>query len=188
MNDLQKLNKIINSLEEQAFEVAGFNGILRAINDARSEINVSNGALASLSNEHKQLIKDSYVKFDDFDKRFSDLENKIAQLDEAQNRVQRIISELKILAPDQFEHGRDQILLKLTDLNFLTPIQYEAGRRAVSDALNHTINKLTHKIENANRAHQVSLTSLKTITVLGMFALAAGIASLAYVLLIDNLK
>ena len=74
VNDLQKLNKVIGSLEEQASQVTEFNGILRAINDARSEINASNGALASLSNEQKQLIKDCYGKFDDFDKRFSDLE------------------------------------------------------------------------------------------------------------------
>ena len=183
VNDLQKLNKAIGSLEEQASKVSEFNGILRVINDARSEIAASNGALASLSNEQKQLIKDSYGKFDDFDKRFSDLEKKLTHLEKGQDRVLRIIDELKILSPDQFEHGRDKILLELTELNFLTPVQYEEGRQAANEALNYTISEMAQKIEQANRAHQASLKSLKAMTVLGMLALAGGITCLAYVLL-----
>lgn len=183
MNDLQKLNKVIGSLEEQASQVTEFNGVLRAINNARSEINVSNGVLASLSNEQKQLIKDSYGKFEDFAKRFSDLELKLIHLEKIQDRTLRTISELKFLSPDQFEHGRDKILLKLTELNFVTPIHYDEGLRVTNEVLERTAIELAQKIEQSNRAHQASLTSLKTITALGMLALAAGIACLAYALL-----
>lgn len=179
MNDLEKLNRVIGSLEEQATQISEFNGILQAVNDARSDIDSSNAVLTSLSSEHKQLIKDRYSKFDDFDKSLCDLEKN-------QGRVLRTIAELKILSPDQFEHGRDKILLRLSELNFLTSAQYEEGRRVSNEALNNAISELTLKIQEANHAHLASLKSLKIITVLGMLALAGGIAFLANVLLRQN--
>ena len=223
MNDLQKLREVIGSLEEQASQVQEFNGVLRAVNDARVEIEANKSILSSLSEEQKQLFKDSYGMFDDLEKRLSylnkklaDLEEgqvkvqrtiselkiltpdqfehglekrlsylnkKLADLEEGQVKVQRTISELKILTPDQFEHGRDKILLKLTELNFLTPAQYEEGRRATNETLNLLVAELTKKIEQTNQAHQASLSTLKTVTVLGMLALAGGIAYLVFALL-----
>lgn len=183
VNDLQKLNKVIGSLEEQASQVTEFNGILRAISGARSEIDASNGVLTSLASEQKQLIKDSYGKFDGFDKRLSDLEKKLSHLEMGQDRVLRTIGELRFLSPEQFEHGRDKVLLKLTGFNFLTPVQYEEGRRATNESLNHSVSELAQKIEQANRAHQASLKSLKAMTILGMLVLAGGITGLGYALL-----
>ena len=183
VNDLQKLHKVIGSLEEQATQVGAFTGVLRAVNDARVEIEASNATLSSLSREQKQLVKDSYGKFDDLEKRLSDLEKNLADLANGQDRVQRTISELKILTPDQFEHGRDKILLKLTELNFLTPAQYQEGRRATNESLNLLVTELTQKIEQTNQAHQASLSTLRAVTVLGMLALAGGITYLAYALL-----
>jgi len=183
VNDLQKLHKVIGSLEEQASQIREFNGVLLAVNDARTEIEASKASLSSLSAEHKQLIKDSYGKFDDLEKRLSDLEKKLVDLAKGQDRVQRNISELKILTPDQFEHGRDKILLKLTELNFLTPAQYEEGRRATNEALNHAVSELAQNFEQANRTHQASLKSLKAMTALSLLALAGFITYLAFVLL-----
>lgn len=183
MNDLQKLKRIIGSLEEQASQVTEFNGILQAINDSRSEIDASKVALSSLSNEQKKLINESYTRFDDFEKRFSDLEKKLNHLESGLETVLRTIGDQKTLSPDQFEHGRDKILLKLTELTFLTPSQYEAGRRASNEALNHTTNELAQSIEKASRAHQASLKSLKVMSAWGMITLAGGIIYLTYVLL-----
>ena len=183
MNDLQKLREVIGSLEEQASQVQEFNGVLRAVNDARVEIEANKSILSSLSGEQKQLFKDSYGLFDELEKRLSYLNKKLADLEEGQIKVQRTISELKILTPDQFEHGRDKILLKLTELNFLTPAQYEEGRRATNETLNLLVAELTKKIEQTNQAHQASLSTLKMVTVLGMLALAGGIAYIVFALL-----
>jgi len=183
VNDIQKLSKVINSLEEQTSQVMEFNGVLRAVKDARAEIDASNAALASLSNEQKKLIKESYCKLDNFGQRISELENKIIDLEKGQYRVLRTIGDLKILSPDQFEHGREKIQFKLTELNFLTPDQYKDGSRATNEALTILAHELTHKIDQANQAHQASLNSLKAVTALGMLILAGGIAFLAYPLL-----
>ncbi len=197
MNDLQKLHAAIGSLEEQASQVHEFNGVLRAVSDARAEIEASNVALSSLSIEQKQLVKDNYNKFDVIEKRLSDLEMKLSDLAKGQDRVQRTINELKILSPDQFEHGRDKVLLKLAELNFLTPVQYQdglrstkeslnflvAGLRATKESLKLSVTEINQKIEQSNQANQASLSALRTVTVLGMLTLACGIAYLAYSLL-----
>ncbi len=182
MNDIQKLHKIIGSLEEQASQVREFTGVLRAVSDVHSVIEASNATLSSLSSEQKQLIKDSYSKFDGLEKRLSDLEKQQVDLVKGQDSVRRAISELKFLSPAQFEHGRDKILLKLTELNFLTPTQYQDGSRAINVTLKILVSELTQKIEQTNQAHQSSLRTLRAVTVWGMLALAGGIAYLAYVL------
>lgn len=183
VNDLQKLHAAIGSLEEQASQVQEFNGVLRAVRDARAEIEASNVALSSLSLEQRQLVKDNYSKFDEFEKRLSNLEINLAELEKGQERVLQRISELKTLPPDQFEHGRDKILLKLAELNFLTPTQYQEGLRSTKESLKLLFSELTQKIEQTNQAHLVSLSSLRTVTVLGILTLAGGIACLAYSLL-----
>lgn len=183
VNDLQKLHAAIGSLEEQASQVHEFNGVLRAISDARAEIKASNVALSSLSIEQKQLVEDNYSKFDNLEKRLSDLEIKLTELANGQDRVQRTISEMKTLAPEQFEHGRDKILLKLSELNFLTPAQYQEGLRSTKECLSSLGADLTKKIEQTNDSQQASLSTLRTLTVLGMLSLAGGVAYLAYLLL-----
>ena len=180
VNDLKKLHAAIDSLEDQACQVRQFNGVLRAVSDARVEIEASNIALSSLSKEQKQLVKDNYNKFDVLEKRLSDLEMKLTELAQGQDRVQRTISELKILPPDQFEHGRDKILLKLAELNFLTPAQYQEGLRSTQESLILSVTEITQKIEQSNQTHQASLSTLRTVTVLGMLTLAGGIAYLVY--------
>ena len=47
VNEIEKLNKVIGSLEEQATRVTEFNGILAAVNEARSEIESSKKILES---------------------------------------------------------------------------------------------------------------------------------------------
>ena len=49
MNDIQKLHRVIDSLEEQSTQVAEFNGLLSAVNDGRTEIEAAKSTLASLA-------------------------------------------------------------------------------------------------------------------------------------------
>lgn len=183
VNELQKLHKIISSFEEQASEISEFNGVLRAVNEARTEIVASKATLSSLAIKHEQLIEESYDKFDNLEKRLSELEKKLADLAKGQDRLQSAISELKILSPDQFERGQDKILLKLTDFNFLTPAQYEEGQRATIEALSQAVNELTRNFEQSSLTHQASLKSLKAMTFLGLIGLAGVITYLGFSLL-----
>jgi len=161
VNDLEKLNKVIGSLEEQASRVSEFNGILQSINEARTEIESIKAVLNSLTNEQRQLIADSYSKFNEFDKRLYDLERKLSGLEQIQENV----------------------LQKIVDLKFLTPEQYEQGRRASDTSLNESVSFLTEKMEEGNQKHHDSFKSFKIFTVSGLLVLAGTIAFLASSLL-----
>ena len=94
VNDIEKLNKVIGSLEEQATRVTEFNGILASVNEARSEIESSKKILKNASAEHQQLIADSHSKFDELLKRLVSIEQKLDNLEHRawSKRLQRIIS------------------------------------------------------------------------------------------------
>ena len=157
VNDIEKLNKVIGSLEEQATRVTEFNGILASVNEARSEIESSKKILKNASAEHQQLIADSHSKFDELLKRLVSIEQKLANL----------------------EQGQDKCMQKISELNFLTPEKFEEGRNASDAATNESMRDLAQKIDDANQVHQSSLKTLKFITVFGILVLAIGIAFLA---------
>ena len=91
VNDIEKLNKVIGSLEEQATRVTEFNGILASVNEARSEIESSKKILKNASAEHQQLIADSHSKFDELLKRLVSIEQKLANLEQGQDKcLQRL--------------------------------------------------------------------------------------------------
>ncbi len=90
VNDIEKLNKVIGSLEEQATRVTEFNGILASVNEARSEIESSKKILKNASAEHQQLIADSHSKFDELLKRLVSIEQKLANLEQENESVQRL--------------------------------------------------------------------------------------------------
>ena len=85
------------------------------------------------------------------------------------------------LNPKYVKHASQSLAYFI--IRFLTPAQYEEGRRATNETLNLLVAELTKKIEQTNQAHQASLSTLKTVTVLGMLALAGGIAYLVFALL-----
>jgi chromosome segregation ATPase len=157
VNDIERLNKVIGSLEEQATRVTEFNGILASVNEARSEIESSKKILKNTSAEHQQLIADSHSKFDELLKRLVSIEQKLVNL----------------------EQGQDKCLQKISELKFLTPEKFEEGRKASDAATNESIQGLAQKIDDANQTHRSLLKTLKFITVFGIIVLAIGIAFLA---------
>lgn len=56
MNDIQKLHRVIDSLEEQSAQVAEFNGLLSAVNDARTKIEAAKSTLANLVTKQDELV------------------------------------------------------------------------------------------------------------------------------------
>ncbi len=157
VNDIEKLNKVIDSLEDQATRVTEFNGILASVNEARSEIESSKKILKNASAEHQQLIADSHSKFDELLKRLVSIEQKLANL----------------------EQGQDKCMQKISELNFLTPEKFEEGRKASDGTTNESVQRLEQKIDDTNQEHRSSLKSLKFIILIGILVLATGIAFLA---------
>ena len=157
VNDIEKLNRVIGSLEEQATRVAEFNGILASVNEARSEIESSKKILKNAFAENQQLIADNHSKLDGLLNRLVSIEQKRANL----------------------EQGQDKCLQKISELKFLTPEKFEEGRNASDAATNESMRDLAQKIDDANQVHQSSLKTLKFITVFGILVLAIGIAFLA---------
>jgi septal ring factor EnvC (AmiA/AmiB activator) len=157
VNEIEKLNKVIGSLEEQATRVTEFNGILASVNEARSEIESSKKILKNASAEHQRLTKLTIDVSKELLKRLVKIEQKLANL----------------------EQGQDKCLQKISELKFLTPEKFEEGRKAIDAATNESARGLAQKIDDANQAHQSSLKTLKFITVFGILVLAIGIAFLA---------
>ena len=56
MNDIQKLHRVIDSLEEQSAQVVEFNGLLSAVNDARTKIEAAKSTLANLVTKQDELV------------------------------------------------------------------------------------------------------------------------------------
>ncbi|NVK01356.1 MAG: hypothetical protein HWE12_07410 [Oceanospirillaceae bacterium] len=167
MSDIKKLHKVIESLEEQSTRVSEFNGVLKAVNAAKAEISIAKDSFAALGDEQQKLVTLSYQKFDEFEKR-------LAMLDRALSAI-----ESKMVAADQFESGRDRILLRLSELRFVSPEQFEHG---ITTSEKNTASLITENQGEVLRlivAQQSAIKSLKTTLILGMMVLAGGIAFLA---------
>lgn len=179
MNDIKKLQQVIDSLEEQAAHVSEFHGVLNAVNEAKTQIEASITEIQALSAEHKKFVSGSCDQFVDFGNRLSNLEKKLVDLGQSHDKAINIISALKFLTPDQFEYGRDKILLKLSELKFLTPEQYELGRKESDNRLIENLVALNSRIDKLYTGHLSAIKSLKIMFILGILTLAGCIAFFA---------
>ena len=153
MNDIQKLHRVIDSLEEQSTQVAEFNGLLSAVNDARTEIEAAKSTLASLAYEQAELVTKNSNKFEEFDGRLTSLNDLLGQIKDEQLKLRREVAALKFVTPDQFEQGCTAIAKQLAELK--------------------------SKLEAAVESQQRSISGLRTIVVLGILVLAGGVGFLA---------
>lgn len=167
MSDIQKLHKVIESLEEQSTRVSEFNGVLDAVNSAKAAITTAKESFAALGDEQQKLVTLSYQKFEGFEERLATLETALSAI------------ESKMVAADLFESGRDKILLRLSELRFVSPEQFE---HSITTSEKNTASLITENQGEVLRlivAQQSAIKSLKTTLILGMMVLAGGIAFLA---------
>jgi hypothetical protein len=157
VNDMEKLGQVIGSLEEQAEQVAEFNGILASVDEARSEIESSKTILQETSDGYKQLSAAIDSKLDGLLKALEVINLRLANLEQKQ----------------------DNCLQKIQDLKFLTPENYEDGRKASEATINDSVRSLEQKIDKANQAHMASLKVIKIFSIFGTLFLAGSIAFLA---------
>ena len=157
MNDIQKLHRVIDSLEEQSTQVAEFNGLLSAVNDARTEIEAAKSTLANLVTEQGELVTKNSKKFEEFDGCLTSLNDLLGQIKDEQLQLRREVAALK----------------------FLTPEQFEQGCSAIDSRIAKQLAELKSKLEAAVESQQRSISGLRTIVVLGILVLAGGVGFLA---------
>lgn len=152
MSDVNKLNGIITSLEDQARKVSEFSGLLAAVNDARKEIVSSKALLEAASAESRHFLKDSRSQFDGLERRLLALEKKFEQIEAAQNRTSDQLMSLDILTPQVFsETSKASETLLLERLHKL-----EVGIDAIKTSQLHQHKKL------------ISLWLLSTVVLAGV--------------------
>ncbi len=157
MNDIQKLHRVIDSLEEQSAQVAEFNGLLSAVNDARTEIEAAKSTLANLVTEQGELVTKNSKKFEEFDGCLTSLNDLLGQIKDEQLKLRREVAALKFVTPDQFEQGCT----------------------AIDSRIAKQLAEMKSKLEAAAESQQRSISGLRTIVVLGILVLAGGIGFLA---------
>ena len=157
MNDIQKLHRVIDSLEEQSTQVAEFNGLLSAVNDARTEIEAAKSTLANLVTEQGELVTKNSKKFEEFDGCLTSLNDLLGQIKDEQLKLRREVAALK----------------------FLTPEQFEQGCSAIDSRIAKQLAEMKSKLEAAAESQQRSISGLRTIVVLGILVLAGGVGFLA---------
>jgi septal ring factor EnvC (AmiA/AmiB activator) len=157
VNDIQKLHRVIDSLEEQSAQVAEFNGLLSAVNDARTEIEAVKSTLANLVTEQGELVTKNSKKFEEFDGCLTSLNDLLGQIKDEQLKLRREVAALKFVTPDQFEQGCT----------------------AIDSRIAKQLAEMKSKLEAAAESQQRSISGLRTIVVLGILVLAGGIGFLA---------
>ncbi|APD85606.1 hypothetical protein BM527_05615 [Alteromonas sp. Mex14] len=157
MNDIQKLHRVIDSLEEQSAQVAEFNGLLSAVNDARTKIEAAKSTLANLVTKQDELVTKNSKKFEEFDGCLKSLNDLLGQIKDDQLKLSRDVAALKFVTPDQFEQGR----------------------AAIDSSIAKQFAELSSKLEAEAEYQKRSISGLRTIVVLAMLVLAGGIGFLA---------
>lgn len=157
MNDIQKLHRVIDSLEEQSAQVADFNGLLSAVNDARTEIEATKSTIANLATEQGKLVTKNSNKFEEFEGRLTSLNDLLVQIKDDQLKLRSEVSALK----------------------FVTPEQFEQGRASIDNNIAKQFAELNSKLEVAAESQKRSISGLRTIVILVILLLAGGIGFLA---------
>lgn len=179
MSDIEKLHKVINSLEEQSAKVNEFSGVLSAINSAKEQIEGSRSIIGSLANEQGKLVSESYENFEAYGSKITELEAEISKLKESNGQILSRVSELVFLTPEQFESGRDKLLLRISELKVVSPEQFEKGCKAIEATVNEEFVALQRHVTTYSARLDSSIRTLITSVIIGTVLILAGLAFLA---------
>ena len=94
MNDIEKLNLVIDTLETQSARVTEFNGILDSVNSSRGQIESANTTLINLVDEQKLLLSESYKNFEEFGKKLDNQGSRLSTLESMQKSMQTDVASL----------------------------------------------------------------------------------------------
>ena len=166
MSDIQKLDKVITALEEQATRVSEFNGVLSAVNSAKTDIFSAKAAFEDMAQEQKKLVSESYTRFEEYSAKLTVLESKLAAV------------EREFLTDEQFETGKDKILLRMSEQRFVSPEQFEQGKSMIEKAISEQIDQSSSRTDAVITAQAKTIRSLRTFLLIGILVLSGLLAYL----------
>ena len=179
MNDIKKLHKVIDALEDQSSRVTEFNGVLSAVNSSREQIESAKSQLAKLSNEQKDLVSVSYKRFEEYSAILTKLESQVASFGETQNKTLEEIAALSFVTPEQHEQGRVATEKAVAEQLAALAGKVEQNRAETEKAVSEQLAALAGKVDEASASQQSTIKSLRTIVIFGLLVLAGSIAFLA---------
>ncbi len=94
MSDIEKLNKVIDTLEDQSARVSEFSGVLDSVNSSRRQIESTKKSLASIADEQKLLISESYKNFKEMSKELDKQRSLLSALESSQKNLQKDVATL----------------------------------------------------------------------------------------------
>jgi len=123
VNDIEKLNQVIDTLENQSARVTEFNGILDSVNSSRGQIESANTTLINLVDEQKLLLSESYKNFEEFGKELDNQGSRLSTLESMQKSIQTDVASLAKLINGASDKQQSAIkslqLLLISGLVFL---------------------------------------------------------------------
>lgn len=150
MNDIQKLNSIISSLEDQARQVTEFSGLLSAVNEARMQFEASQEQLQIAINEQKDFVTENRTALGRLEMRVDSLGNGFEEfgrnqanfMTENRNTLGRLEARIEALHMGLEEFGRRQAKIadSISSLDILSP---RAFSERISESEKTTISYLT---------------------------------------------
>jgi len=89
VNDIEKLNQVIDTLADQSTRVTEFNGILDSVNSSRKQIESIKSALVNLVDEQKLLLSESHKSLEESGKGLNKLDSRLSSLENIQKKMQQ---------------------------------------------------------------------------------------------------
>lgn len=186
MNDIHKLNSIINSLEEQAGKITEFGGLLSAVNEARAEIEASRCLLEVSSSESKKVVDENRSFLERLEERVTECigiatENAeaIARLGGKVESLSGVFEEMSKAGKSGFdgvlseiESTKAKISDDIASINTLSPQEFSKGISESAMASMELIEKLDRKMEVVLSASKKSQRNLSILIFLSIAALS----------------
>ncbi|TXH96601.1 MAG: hypothetical protein E6Q75_06950, partial [Rheinheimera sp.] len=162
MSEIQKLNNIIASLEEQSSKVTEFSGVLSAVNASKTEILSAKTAFGELLEAHKKLVTETIKYHKEYQDKLAVLESKLSKI------------ESDFVTSAQLEAAKDQVLLRIYEMRLLTTEQFKQRTIESETLISSQIVQANSTIERAISAQGQSIRLLRTYLVIGMLMIAFG--------------
>ena len=157
VNDIEKLSRVIGSLEEQSEQIGEFNGVLSSVNEAKQAIEDSKKILREAAEEHRQVSANIENRYDGFLKNIGVIEKRLNDIEVKQEECFQAISELNILTPERFDRGRAD------------------SDKVVMEKIQH----LQEALIKATESNDKKIGYLKSILLFGFALITAGIFYIA---------
>jgi hypothetical protein len=209
VSDVDKFRKVVEKLESEASTVSEFNGVLRAINDAKVAIKVSGGSLAQLTEMHTTLVSKNGKDFDNLLASFSTLDASLSRLHialasqnnqnferlsadlldlsaraktlgESLDLVSKSIDDLNFVTPKQFENGHAQMLHQLSEQESKILDHYDQRVALIEQRIASRLSVLSSEVSQQLVEQQTKIKSLRAMVVAAMVLLIPGMTFLLY--------